>query len=127
MEARAVPTTIYRSPRVIGRHIYANLYECDRSILSDAERLVSVVEGAARAGNMTLLDIKAWKIGEGASIVAIVLESHITIHTWPEFCFATVDVYSCGTHTDPKKAFEYIVSELKPARVDYGEADRSLE
>lgn len=127
MEARAISQTIYKTPRVIGRHIYANLYDCDRRVLSDTDKLVDIVETAAKIGNMTLLDIKAWKIGEGASIVAIVLESHITIHTWPEFAFATVDVYSCGTHTNPRKAFEYIVSELKPARIDYGEADRSLE
>ncbi|MBP1357736.1 MAG: adenosylmethionine decarboxylase, partial [Sulfolobus sp.] len=65
--------------------------------------------------------------GEGVSVVAIVLESHITIHTWPEYRFATVDVYSCGAHTDPNKAFEYIVTQLDAKRYTKNEADRSLE
>ncbi len=112
--------------RVYGKHVYGNLYGCDEGLLKDENTLREIVVNAARIGNMTLLDVKSWKIGEGVSVVAIVLESHITIHTWPEYRFATVDVYSCGMHTNPEKAFEYIVSRLKPERVEVGRADRSL-
>jgi S-adenosylmethionine decarboxylase len=114
--------------RVVGRHYYGNLYGCrNDEALRNPKYLRRVVVEAARRGRMTLLDVKAWKIGEGVSIVAIVLESHITIHTWPEYNFATVDVYSCGSHADPEAAFNYIVEELKPERVVMGAADRSLE
>ena len=115
-----------KQAKVVGKHIYANLYGCDSSVLTNEELLRKIVIEAARIGNMTLLDVKSWKIGLGISIVAIVLESHITIHTWPEHNFATVDVYSCGSHTDPEKSFEYIVSKLKPKRIVFGKADRSL-
>jgi S-adenosylmethionine decarboxylase len=114
--------------RVVGRHIYANLYNCRNvDLLKDPVRLERLIREAARRGNMTLLDVKAWKIGEGVSIVGIVLESHITIHTWPEYGFATVDVYSCGDHTNPDAAFEYIVERLQPEKITTGTADRSLE
>ena len=114
--------------RVVGRHVYGNLYGCrNKNILRDPDGLKELIRRAAEAGNMTLLDIKAWKIGEGVSIVGIVLGSHITIHTWPEYDFATVDVYSCGEHTDPEAAFEVIVRELRPVKVARGSADRSLE
>ena len=116
------------TPRVVGTHVYGNLVGCrNRRLLSDPEGLKNVVEEAARRGNMTILDVKTWRIGEGVSIVAIILESHITIHTWPEFDYATVDVYSCGAHTDPVTAFNYIVEALDPVRVERGIADRSLE
>ncbi|WP_460124576.1 adenosylmethionine decarboxylase [Stetteria hydrogenophila] len=114
--------------RVVGRHIYANLYNCRNvDLLRDPEGLERLVREAAKRGNMTLLDVKSWKIGEGVSVVGIVLESHIAIHTWPEYSFATVDVYSCGAHTNPGKAFEYIVEKLQPERTTSGVADRSLE
>ncbi len=114
--------------RVVGRHIYANLYNCRNvDLLMDPVRLERLIREAARRGNMTLLDVKAWKIGEGVSIVGVVLESHITIHTWPEYGFATVDVYSCGDHTNPDAAFEYIVEQLQPEKITTGTADRSLE
>ncbi len=116
-----------REPKVYGRHVYGNLYECDASILRDEERLREIVIEAAKLGNMTLLDVKSWKIGEGVSVVAIVLESHITIHTWPEYRFATVDVYSCGKHTDPDSAFNYIVKALGAKRVERGVTSRNLE
>ena len=122
---RGIITTT--TPKVIGKHVYGNLYDCDTAILKDKERLEDIVREAVKEGNMTLLDIKSWKIGEGVSVVAIVLESHITIHTWPEYGFATVDVYSCGAHTDPHKAFMYIVNELKAKRYTINEADRSSE
>ncbi|QKQ99527.1 adenosylmethionine decarboxylase [Metallosphaera tengchongensis] len=115
------------SPRVVGKEVFGNLYECDIETLKDPERLKEIATGAVREGNMTLLDVKAWKIGEGVSVVAIVLESHVTIHTWPEHGFATVDVYSCGSHTDPRRAFNYITKELKAKRFRINEADRSSE
>ncbi len=114
--------------RVVGKHVYGNLIDCmNENLLSDVEELKRIVIEAAEEGNMTLLDVKAWKIGLGVSVVAIILESHITIHTWPEYKYATADVYSCGSHTDPYKAFEYIVSALKPRKVEMGKASRSLE
>ena len=112
--------------RVVGRHVYGNLIGCPSKLLADEDYLKEVVVEAAKKGNMTLLDVKTWKIGMGVSIVAVILESHITIHTWPEYGYATVDVYSCGSHTDPYKAFKYIVSKLKPKKVVMGKADRSL-
>ncbi|RUM46812.1 MAG: adenosylmethionine decarboxylase [Hyperthermus sp.] len=124
---RVRPEPLPGEPRVYGVHVYGNLYGCDPSILSSEERLRRIVVNAAHIGNMTLLDVRSWKIGEGVSIVAIVLESHITIHTWPEYSFATVDVYSCGKHTSPQKAFDYIAAALKAERVEKRVATRNLE
>lgn len=118
---------VISTPKVVGKQVYGSLYECDPNILKDREALEKIVKDAVTIGNMTLLDIKSWKIGDGVSVVAIVLESHITIHTWPEYNFATVDVYSCGAHTDPKRAFQYIVEQLKAKKYTMNEADRSSE
>jgi S-adenosylmethionine decarboxylase len=112
---------------VYGKHVVGNLYECNAVKLSNVSYLIDVVRSAAKIGNMTLLDIKSWKIGEGVSVIGIVLESHISIHTWPEFRFATVDVYSCGAHTNPEKAFEYIASALEASKVEVKVISRSYE
>lgn len=112
--------------RVYGKHVYGSLYECDPALLSDPDYLRGVVVEAARVGNMTLLDVRVWHMTPGVSVVAIILESHISIHTWPEYSFATVDVYSCGSHTDPLKAFRYIVKALKAREYKLEVADRSL-
>ena len=116
-----------RKVLVYGKHVVGNLYDCNDSKLSDVAFLLNVVRHAAREGNMTLLDIKTWKIGLGVSVVGIVLESHISIHTWPEYRFATVDVYSCGAHTNPEKAFEYIACSLEARRVEKRVMTRNYE
>ncbi len=113
--------------RVVGKHVYGNLYDCDPNTLSDAKYLTEVIVNAAKEGNMVLLDVRSWKIDPGVSVVAIILESHITIHTWPEYCFAAVDVYSCGLHTDPESSFRYIVKALNARRYEYKVVDRSFK
>lgn len=113
--------------KVYGYHVYGDLLDCQSDALRNEESLRRIIEEAAKEGNMTLLDVKTWKIGDGVSAVGIVLESHIAIHTWPEHSYATVDVYSCGAHTRPGRAFDYIVSALKPRVVKRGEFERTLE
>ncbi len=116
------------TPRVVGRHIYGNLKGChNERALREPNFIEDMLRRAGEVGNMTILDVKSWKIGDGVSAVAIILESHISIHTWPEYKFATVDVYSCGSHTDPDKAFEYIITVLQPDEVVKGSVDRGLE
>ena len=102
--------------KVVGRHVYGELYGCDPELLMNEKYLVEVVKEAVRMGGFTLLDVKAWKISPGVSVVAIILESHISIHTWPEYGFATVDVYTCGVRGDPFLAYKYIVEALRAKR-----------
>lgn len=113
---------------VIGRHVYGNLYNCDREVLRDETRLVQIVTNAVKLANATLVSINVYKFGAngGLTVFAIVAESHISVHTWPEHGFATVDVYTCG-NTDPEAAFNYIAKELNAQRVEIFRSDRSLK
>ncbi|RLE57989.1 MAG: adenosylmethionine decarboxylase [Thermoprotei archaeon] len=113
---------------VVGKHVYGNLYECDEAVLDDEEYLRKVVVEAAKVANATLVDLKSWKFsGEkgGVSVLALVVESHIAIHTWPRYRYATVDVYTCGARSDPEKAFNYIVEKLRPKYYTKHYVDRS--
>lgn len=115
-----------RGHRVVGKHVYGSAMNCNVSKLSDSEFLTDLVKEAARIGKMTLLDVRAWKIHPGVTVIGVVLESHISIHTWPEYAFATVDVYSCGEYSRPELAFEYIVEQLEAKEIVRGYIDRSL-
>ncbi len=123
----ALETEAY-SDRVVGKHVYGNLYDVDLTVAGDEEKLRNVVIEAAKIANMTLYDIKSWSFGGkkgGVSVIALVLESHIAVHTWVEYRYATVDVYTCGERSDPWKAFDYIVKALKPKYYTVNYADRS--
>lgn len=113
---------------IVGKHVYGNLYDIPREIAGDEEYLKKVVLKAVELANMTLVDIKSYSFGGikgGVSVIALVMESHIAVHTWIEYSYATVDVYTCGDKSDPWKAFEYIVEKLKPRVYTVNYADRS--
>jgi len=116
--------------RIIGKHVFGNLYDIDPKILNDKDFLHSVVLEAVKIANMTLVESKSWSFGGkkgGVSVIALVEESHIALHTWSEYNYATLDVYTCGENSNPQAAFEYIVSQLKPKRYQMFFADRSSE
>ncbi len=102
---------------IVGKHVYGNLYGIERKILEDEEFLKRTVLEAVARSNMTLIEIKSWRIGGkkgGVSVIALVNESHIALHTWVEYSYATLDVYTCGEHSDPWKGFNYIIERLRP-------------
>ncbi len=116
--------------RVVGKHVYGNLYDCDSAVINDEQKLVQVVREAAEITNATLVEVCSWSFGGdmgGISVIALVKESHIALHSWSRYNYATLDVYTCGEHTNPGKGFDYIVKVLKPRKVVKHEAERSLE
>lgn len=113
---------------IVGKHVYGNLYGVDPEKLWDEESLKSIVVEAAKIANMHLVELKSWKFTGhhgGVSVIALVLESHIAIHTWPDYGYATVDVYTCGAQSDPWKAFNHIIARLRPKHYIVHYADRS--
>ncbi|AWR97721.1 adenosylmethionine decarboxylase [Acidianus sulfidivorans JP7] len=116
--------------KIIGKHVFGNLYGIDAKILQDKEFLKNLVLEAVNIAHMNLVEIKAWSFGGkkgGVSVLALVEESHIALHTWNEYNYATIDVYTCGEHSDPQAAFNYIVNALKPKRYQSFYADRSSD
>jgi len=114
--------------KIIGKHVFGNLYDLDEKLLTDKELLEKIVREAVSIAKMNLVEIKSWKFGGkkgGVSVIALVEESHIALHTWSEYKYATLDVYTCGEQSDPHAAFNYIVSQLKPRRYQMFYADRS--
>ncbi len=119
---------IIEEDRVIGKHLYANMYGIENNILQDEEFLKDLVLKAVKVAHSTLIEIKSWKVGGkkgGVSVIALVDESHIALHTWIEYSYATLDIYTCGAHTDPWAAFNLILNALKPRKYKVGYADRS--
>ena len=70
-------------------------------------------EQAVIEGKMTLLNLITHKFEpQGITAVALLSESHISIHTWPEDGSCAVDVYTCGSNARPRLACDYIIKEL---------------
>ncbi|MCS7142938.1 MAG: adenosylmethionine decarboxylase [Aigarchaeota archaeon] len=113
---------------IVGKHVYGNAYDCDERVLTAEADLKRVVLEAVRMAGMHLIDLKSWRFGGkkgGISVIALICESHVAVHTWPSYRYATIDVYTCGERSDPEVAFKHICDYLKPKRLAHHLADRS--
>jgi S-adenosylmethionine decarboxylase len=114
--------------KIIGKHVFGNLYDINSEDLKNEAKLKQIVLEAVRIAKMNLVEAKSWSFGGkkgGVSVIALVEESHIALHTWNEYNYATLDVYTCGEDSDPQAAFNHIVENLKPKRYQMFFADRS--
>jgi S-adenosylmethionine decarboxylase len=99
----------------LGKHCVAEVYGCPHEILNDEELLVATFKEAIKLSGATLLNIASHKFDpQGVTIVALLSESHISIHTWPELGSAALDVFTCGI-SKPELALLHCVDVLKPS------------
>ncbi len=113
--------------RALGRHIIAEFIGCSSMFLDDSSFLEKTFVDAARYGSATVLSSHFHEfVPHGVSGVVVLAESHLTVHTWPEFNYAAIDVFTCGTTADPWKILEYLQWHLKPAQVSVSEHVRGL-
>jgi len=91
------------------RHILFTLKGCPYGLLDDESHIRNVLANASTLAESTLLNISSHKFDpQGVTAVALLAESHISIHTWPENGMAVCDIFTCGDHTKPKKGVEYM-------------------
>ena len=103
------------------------LYECDSKIIADVRAIESIMVGAAKAAKATIVDVVFHNFNpNGISGVIVIAESHLTIHSWPEFNFASVDIYTCGSRVNPWKAYDYLFKHFKAKNVTAMEFKRGL-
>lgn len=96
---------MYAPSAIVGRHVIYELQEGNPNLLDDENFVRDSLTKAAEAANSTLLGLVSHKFEpQGVTAVALLAESHISIHTWPEHGYASVDCYTCGEHTDPEAA-----------------------
>ena len=108
-----------KSPRRgLGLHIIMEFYGCDPKLLERADIIEKIMLKAALAARLTVLRVNSHQFSpKGASSMVLIGESHLAIHTWPEYGFAAVDIFVCGGKR-PNKAAEVLIKELKPKRIE---------
>jgi len=111
----------------LGRHLIVEMWGVDPALLDDEERLREMLLKAAEAAGGRIIGVLFHKFNpQGVTGVVAIAESHISIHTWPEHGYAAIDIFTCGSHVDPWKAFEYSMRELRPRSVNVFEIKRGV-
>jgi S-adenosylmethionine decarboxylase len=97
----------------LGRHLLVELMDCDREVLNDLDLLRdAMLTAAIKCGAVILGDSFHRFSPQGVSGVVVIAESHLSVHTWPEYGYAAVDVFTCGTTVNPQIAAEVLIEKL---------------
>lgn len=108
-----------------GVHLIVDLWHCQH--LDNATKIRGIMMEAVRACGATLLsmDLHEFSPNGGVSGVAVLQESHISIHTWPEFEYAALDIFVCGT-LDPYNTVPVLKEGFKPGKMQVVELKRGI-
>lgn len=113
--------------KILGRHLIVELADCDSVILNDQEALQRHMEEAVRRSGATIVKSVFHRYNpQGVSGVVVIAESHISIHTWPEYGYAAVDFFTCGDSVDPYRAHEYLSKAVGARQSVVQEAKRGI-
>lgn len=112
--------------KTLGLHLLAEYLGCDPHLLDDVARIERLMTRAAVAAGTTIVRTLFHPFTpHGVSGVVVIMESHLSIHTWPESGYAAVDFYTCGDG-DPHKAHELLLRELGAASCELMVVERGL-
>ncbi|MGH7442314.1 MAG: adenosylmethionine decarboxylase [bacterium] len=135
--ATTAPVKRARSPKALhpfdgpvdylGRQVTVDFFDCDKQALNDAGRMEELLLGAAKAGKATVVKSLFHSFNPyGVSGVVVIAESHLAVHTWPEYGFASVDIFTCGPVVDPRVCQHFLTKALQSPRSEYHEFKRGI-
>ncbi|HVE91208.1 MAG TPA: adenosylmethionine decarboxylase [Actinomycetota bacterium] len=109
--------------KALGRHLIIEMWEAEN--LNSAQALEQGLKEAVAAIDGTLLDVRVVEFPvHGVTGVAIIAESHVAVHTWPEYGYAAVDVFTCNLESDIHAGVAALSRHLLPGRVEVREISR---
>ena len=95
------------------KHLLLELYRCDSEKLDDESFLRCTLNKAAKLAKASVLNLISNKFEpQGVTAIALLAESHISIHTWPESNYSAIDIFTCGQHMTPEIASQYLIEAL---------------
>ncbi len=119
--------TAPQKQQYLGRHILAEFFECDPNVLNNPKLVEKYMLEAALECGATIVN-KCFHLfaPHGVSGVVIISESHLAIHTWPEYGYAAVDLFTCGEQCDPKVSYEFLKAKFNSKDAKYSQLNRGL-
>ena len=112
----------------LGKHIILEMWGCCKDTIDNVEVVREILVKATESVKATLVDVVCHRFSPyGVTGVAILAESHIAVHTWPEYGYAAADIFICGSAINPLNAASYMTeafyaketSFLEPKRGDF--------
>lgn len=115
----------------LGTHLLLELRDCNPKTLGSLQFVQDTLKNAALEAKATIVEVAFHEFSPfGISGMVIIAESHLAIHSWPEYGYAAVDVFTCGDLIDPKVAANYLIEKFEcknPSMVEMKRGTLGLE
>lgn len=113
--------------QALGRQILVEYYDCNSDIINDVAQIESILLEATRRSQASIISHNFHKFSpHGVSGTVVIAESHVAIHTWPEYGYAAVDIFTCGETIDPWIIQEFIKESFQSGNVSSMEMKRGM-
>ena len=110
-----------------GVHYIVEVSGCD-STITNVPKLQDILVEAAKRAHAQVWSVSFNKFPpNGVSGVVVISESHLSVHTWPEVNYMALDIYTCGAHTEPMLAVDYVLEQVKASHIHITEITRGLD
>ena len=111
----------------LGTHLLVELRECNTEILKNLEKVRNALVSAAKEAKATIVDVSFHEFNPfGISGVVVIAESHLTIHTWPEYDYAAIDIFTCGDIIKPEVAASFLIKQFECKNPSIVEVKRGI-
>ena len=98
----------------LGHHWIVDLHGCPAGLLDDHDLIRSQLKETTERYGLSLLKIVSNQFEpQGVTAIGLLAESHLSIHTWPEHCYAAVDIFTCGSDQNLHAACQFIAESLQ--------------
>lgn len=103
------------------------LRDCNPEILKDLRKVKEALVSAAKEAKATIIDVSFHEFNPfGISGMVVIAESHLSIHTWPEYSYAAVDIFTCGDVIKPEVAAHYLIDRFESKNPSIVELKRGI-
>ena len=111
----------------LGTHMLVELRDCNPEILHDLDKVRGAMVDAAVRAKATVVEVAFHEFNPfGISGMVIIAESHLSIHTWPEYGYAAVDIFTCGDLIKPEVAARYLIDQFECKSPSFFEMKRGI-
>ena len=98
----------------LGKHLLVELKDCNPEILKSLDKVRNAMVSAAKKAKATIIDVSFHEFSPfGISGMVVIAESHLSIHTWPEYGYAAVDIFTCGDIIKPEVAAQFLIEKFR--------------
>ena len=109
----------------LGKHIILEMWGCCKDTIDNVEVVKEILVKATESVKATLVDVVCHRFSPyGVTGVAILAESHIAVHTWPEHGYAAADIFICGSAINPRDAASYMTEAFYAKETSFLELKR---